>query len=101
MEAFVRNLYELAQHCELGNSKDEQIWDQIVIGISDKDVSQLLQLEADLTQEGNPARVPERAGKTAERRACGNRIERGETQTARQHETELQQITTATGTKTL
>ena len=40
VEAFVRNLYELAQYCEFGHTKDEQIRDRIVIGISDNDVSQ-------------------------------------------------------------
>ncbi|XP_013882267.1 uncharacterized protein K02A2.6 [Austrofundulus limnaeus] len=51
VEAFVRSLYELAQYCEFGGTKDEQIRDRIVIGIQDRDVSQKLQLEADLTLE--------------------------------------------------
>lgn len=38
VEVLVQSLYELAQHCEFGNSNDEQIRDQIVIGISDKEV---------------------------------------------------------------
>ena len=49
VEAFVRGLYELAQYCEFGGTKEEQIRDRIVIGISDGEVSQKLQLEQDLT----------------------------------------------------
>lgn len=51
VEAFVRSLYELAQYCEFGHTKDEQIRDRIVIGISDNDVSQKLQLEPELSLE--------------------------------------------------
>ena len=50
VEAFVRSLYELAQYCEFGRTKDEQIRDRIVIGISD-DVSQKLQLEPEFSLE--------------------------------------------------
>lgn len=40
VEAFVLSLCELAQHCEFGAGKDEQIRNRIVIGIMNKDVSQ-------------------------------------------------------------
>lgn len=39
VESFVRNLYELAEYCEFGTTKDKQIRDSIVIGIMDSDVS--------------------------------------------------------------
>ena len=39
VEAFVGNLYELAEHCEFGTQRDEQIRDRIVIGIPDKSLS--------------------------------------------------------------
>ena len=51
VEAFFRNLYELAEHCEFGLAKDKQIHDRIVIGIADREVSLKLHLEADLTLE--------------------------------------------------
>jgi len=48
VDAFIRNLYELAEHCEFGTQRDEQIRDRIVIGILDKSLSQKLQMKSDL-----------------------------------------------------
>ena len=38
-EAFIRALYELAEHCDFPD-KNDQIRDQIVIGLKDKNVSE-------------------------------------------------------------
>jgi len=48
VEAFIRNLYELAEHCEFGLQKDEQIRDRVLIGILNKSTSQKLQMKSDL-----------------------------------------------------
>jgi len=48
VEAFIRNLYELAEHCEFGTQRDEQIRDRIVIGILDKSLSKKRQMKSDL-----------------------------------------------------
>ena len=47
-QVFIPSLYDLAEYCDLGNSKDEQIRDRIVIGAQDKQLSRRLQLKADL-----------------------------------------------------
>lgn len=48
-QTFIKALYELSEHCEFGASRDENIRDQIVVGILDKELSRKLQLTKDLT----------------------------------------------------
>lgn len=48
VDAFIPNPYKLAEHCEFGLQRDEQIRDRIVIGILDKSLLQKLQMKSDL-----------------------------------------------------
>ena len=48
VEAYIRALYTLSEHCNF-KDRDEMIRDRIVIGIVDKEVSEKLQMMADLT----------------------------------------------------
>ena len=48
IEEFIRALHDLAEHCDFSD-KDDQIRDRIVIGISDKTISEKLQMESALT----------------------------------------------------
>ena len=45
------DVFRLAEHCAFGNLHEEIISDRIVVGLSDKGLSERLQLEADLTLE--------------------------------------------------
>ena len=51
VETFVRNLYEIAEHCDF-KDRDDQIRDRIVLGILDRELSEKLQLTPDLKLEG-------------------------------------------------
>lgn len=46
---FITSLYSLAEYCEYGALHDELIRDKIVVGISDKRLSEKLQLDSELT----------------------------------------------------
>lgn len=50
IETFVRSLHEISEFCDFTDKK-EQIRDRLVIGISDKELSEKLQLRSDLTLE--------------------------------------------------
>ncbi|GBN21214.1 hypothetical protein AVEN_3861-1 [Araneus ventricosus] len=49
VNTFITALYTLYEHCEYGALHDELIRDRIVVGIRDKNLSEKLQLDADLT----------------------------------------------------
>ncbi len=48
-ETFIRTLYDLSEHCDFSEQRDEHIQDRIVVGILDKELSRRLQLMSDLT----------------------------------------------------
>ena len=49
VQAFITDLFTKAEHLQYGALKDEMIRDRIVIGLLDEQLSQKLQLQADLT----------------------------------------------------
>ena len=49
VEEFINSAIELAKHCKYGTLKDELIRDRIVVGIKDSDLSEILQMDPDLT----------------------------------------------------
>ena len=48
---YITALYELVKNCEYGDLQDEMLWDHLVIGVRDKELSEKLQMDADLTLE--------------------------------------------------
>ena len=75
MEEYIRVLHELADNCEFGTAKTENVRDRLVIGVLDKDLSQKLQMVTDLDlvkacrmarqYEQIKAQVKEQSGATA------------------------------------
>ena len=59
-EQFIMELYTLAEHCNYGDMTDEMIRDRLVVGIQDAALSQLLQLDTELTLEKAKKRVCQR-----------------------------------------
>ena len=51
VESFITGLYALAEFCNFGNLRDELIRDRPVVGKLDKQLSEKLQLNIDLTLE--------------------------------------------------
>ena len=51
VDSFITDLYALAEFCNFGNLRDELIRDKLIVGILDKQLSEKLQLDVDLTLE--------------------------------------------------
>ena len=49
VDAFITELYSLAEHCNYGTLREEMIRDRIVVGVKDSKLSQNMQLKEDLT----------------------------------------------------
>ena len=51
VEQFNTNLYQLVEHCEYGDLRDEMVRDHIIVGIRDSALSERLQMDPVLTLE--------------------------------------------------
>lgn len=47
-EAFITEVHKLAEHCSFGLLKDKLIRDRIVVGIKDRKLSEMLQMDSEL-----------------------------------------------------
>ena len=68
-EQFIMEICTLAEHCNYGDMMDEMIRDRLVVGIQDATLSQLLQLDAELTLEKAKERVRQREAVAVEQKA--------------------------------
>ena len=57
VDAFVMALHTLSEHCEYGELRSQMIRDRLVVGLLDANLSEKLQLEADLKLESAVARA--------------------------------------------
>ena len=60
MNSFITDLYGLARHCNFGALKEELIRDRIVVGLQNRELSQKLQLDPNLTLEKTTNSVRQR-----------------------------------------
>ena len=51
VDSFITDLYGLARHCNFGALKEELIRDRIVVGLQNRELSEKLQLDPNLTLE--------------------------------------------------
>jgi len=51
VDSFITDLYGLARHCNFGTLKEELIRDRIVVGLQNRELSEKLQLDPNLTLE--------------------------------------------------
>ena len=56
-EAYIMELYKLADNCNYGDRRDEMIRDRLVVGIRDASLSQNLQFDAELTLDKAKKRI--------------------------------------------
>ena len=60
VDSFITTLYELAEHCNYGDLREEMIRDRLVVGIRDSKLSETLQLDGELTLEKAIAQARQR-----------------------------------------
>ena len=59
-EQYIMTLYDLAEHCDYGEMKEEMIRDRLVVGIRDTTLSEKMQLDSALTLESAKKAIRQR-----------------------------------------
>ena len=63
VEEFISEIHRLADRCDFKNMKDELIRDRLVVGIRDNVLSERLQMEPELTRQGQKTNTSVRSRK--------------------------------------